>query len=98
MKMEIPVKLELDAHVKLETPIGDCHANLEIRDVDDDGKTDVRLKWNLPGKMLDSGPEGLKATIDANSIVRPFIGVVAFAAKAVGAPDMVVDVLESFAR
>ena len=87
------VKLKLNCHAELETPLGDCHANLEVIDEDDDNDPEIRLKWNLPGKALDSGPEGVKIEIPLKRLVVPVVKMLTAAATAAGVPAPVAAVL-----
>lgn len=95
MKLELPVKIKIHTHVSVETPFGDADADLVVHDPDGDGQPNYRLKWDLPGKGLDSGPDGLQGEVPLMSLVAPLMSGVLMAAEAVGAPAAVVSILRS---
>lgn len=94
MELKLPVKLNLNLHAHLETPLGDCHANLEVIDEDNDGDPELKLKWNLPGRALDSGPEGIKVELPAASLVKGLLSPLVDAAVS-AAPAPVAKLLKS---
>ena len=75
MKLELPVKIKsVHLHIVADVPgKEDCHLDLLANDPDGDGDPNLRAKWDLPGTMFDSGPEGVKVEVPLGSVLEPII-------------------------
>lgn len=75
MKLEFPLKIKkVHVHIVADVPgKEDAEFNMLINDPDKDGDPNYRIKWNMPGSILDSGPEGFHGEVPVMSFVRPIV-------------------------
>ena len=75
MKLGLPVKIKsVHLHIVADMPgKEDAHLDLLANDPDGDGDPNLKAKWDLPGTMFDSGPEGVKVEVPMMSFVKPIV-------------------------
>lgn len=75
MKLELPLKIKrIHLHVVADVPgKEDAELDILVNDPDADGDPNYQVKWDLPGTMLDSGPEGLKGEVPVMGFVKPVV-------------------------
>lgn len=95
MKIKMPAKITAKLSLKLSTPVGEGQLWLSVADNDNDNDPEVKIEWDLPGTLLDSPKGGVTAEIPAGQTVAALVASAAATARALNAPDLVVQALEA---